>query len=231
VDDQELRLAAFVVQALELEDDPRELAPDIVALKRDRNAGISSIELDSSVGPAAFLIYHYALKRKNDKGKTGKQLFNADLRTLETAAKRDSPGPRIVAHATADEEGFILATTPSTYRALTGADATPPSPPQGDVTKLRRDSTIDLLQTLRSAEQLAQTWLSAIEADSECISDSASDQLANSLSFLEEESALALFLLDDRSIQNLLHVLNILISAARAQADNAFGSDEGGREN
>jgi hypothetical protein len=222
VDDLDLRLAAFVVQALELEDDPRTLAPEIVVLKRDRNAGISSLELDSSVGPAAFLIYHYLLKRKDAKGKSGKQLFNADLRTLETAAERDTPGPRIVAHASTDDEAYILATTPATYRALAGTEEPLPAPPTGDLTETRRDAAIELLRTLRSAEHEAQTWLAAIQADGQLQTDPGSPPTETPISFLEEETALALFLMDDRSIQNLLRVLNILISAARAQAETAF---------
>jgi len=219
VDDQQLRLAAFIVQALDLEDDPRDLASEIVALKRNANAGISSVELDSSVGPAAFLIYHYLLKQKNDEGKSGKQLFNADLKTLELAAKRDTPGPRIVAHATAGDEAFILATTPATFRALTGEESGALPPPAGDLTEARRASALELLRTLRAAEQEAQTWLVAIQAEGNV----QPDESAASIQFLEEETALALFLLDDRSIQNLLRVLNLLISAARAQAEGAFG--------
>ncbi|MFL5758872.1 MAG: hypothetical protein ACJ789_03990 [Thermomicrobiales bacterium] len=222
MDDQALRLAAFVVQALELEEDPRDLAPEIVALKRDRNAGISSIELDSSVGPAAFLIYHYALKRKNDEGKTGRQLFAADLRTLETAAARETPGPRIAAHATTDDEAYILATTPATYRALTGAETAPAEPPHGDLTEVRREAAIELLGTLRAADHHAQMWFAAIQAEGPQSTSSGGALTLDT--FLEEETALALFLLDDRSIQNLLHVLNHLISAAREQAEGAFES-------
>jgi hypothetical protein len=192
-----------------------------VPLKRNANAGISSVELDSSVGPAAFLIYHYLLKRKNDEGKTGKQLFNADLKTLELAAKRDTPGPRIVAHAIAGDEAFILATTPATFRVLTGTESTIPPPPEGDLTEARRASALELLRTLRTAEQEAQTWLGAIQAVQP--TGASLELTAGSVPFLEEETALALFLLDDRSIQNLLRVLNILISAARAQAEGAFG--------
>lgn len=54
-DDLTLKLSSFVIQALDLGDEPAALAGEIVALKRDLNAGISSLELDSSVGPAAFL--------------------------------------------------------------------------------------------------------------------------------------------------------------------------------
>jgi hypothetical protein len=215
VDDQVVRLAAFVVQALELEGDPGELAAEIMPLKRDANAGISSIELDSSVGPAAFLIYHYLLKRKNDDGKTGKQLFNTDLKTLERAAERDTPGPRIVAHATAGEEVYILATTPATYRALTGTGIQVPPPPTGDPEKIRRDFAIALLRTLRTAEEEARTWLGAFQTA----------QPAGDVQLLEEETALALFLLDEQSIHHLLMTLNTLISAARAEAEGAFGHD------
>jgi hypothetical protein len=221
VDDPQLRLAAFVVQALELEEDPEELAAEIVPLKRNANAGISSVEFDSSVGPAAFLIYHYLLKRKNDEGETGRQLFNADLKTLELAAKRDTPGPRIVAHATAGDEAYILATTPATFRVLTGERESPLPPPTGDLEEARRTSALDLLRTLRVAEQEAQTWLGAIQAVSP--TGASPEQAAGSIQFLEEETALALFLLDDRSIPNLLRVLNLLISAARAQAEGVFG--------
>jgi hypothetical protein len=42
------------------------------------------------------------------------------LATLQQAARLATPGPRAVAHADDDVFGFILATTPGTYRALTG---------------------------------------------------------------------------------------------------------------
>ena len=51
-----LRLAAFINEALELDEDPSDLAEEILPFKRDQNAGISTIELDSSIGVAAFLI-------------------------------------------------------------------------------------------------------------------------------------------------------------------------------
>src|SRR5215218_6440222 len=100
-DDLTLKLASFVVQALDLGDSPDDLAAEITALKRDLNAGISSIELDSSVGPAAFLVYHYRLDVPDAEGRSGADLFAADLATLERAAEQDTPGPRILAHATA----------------------------------------------------------------------------------------------------------------------------------
>ncbi|MDQ2682481.1 MAG: hypothetical protein M3Y37_03035, partial [Chloroflexota bacterium] len=100
------RIAAFVAQALDLEIDPADLIPEIVALKRDDETGTSAIELQSSIGPTPFLVYHYALTE------AGKRRLETDIATLEKAATLDTPGPRIVAHATTDEDAFILATTP-----------------------------------------------------------------------------------------------------------------------
>ena len=53
-DPQAVKIAAFLVQALDLADDPIALADDVGSLKRDANAGISSLEIDSSVGPVPF---------------------------------------------------------------------------------------------------------------------------------------------------------------------------------
>ena len=66
-DSQHLRIADFVRQALDLDETATSLAGEIVPFKRDVNAGISTIELDSSVGVAPFLIYHYLLEQTNDE--------------------------------------------------------------------------------------------------------------------------------------------------------------------
>ncbi len=94
-----LRLAAFLNEALDLQEDTDTLAGEILPFKRDLNAGISTVELDSSIGPAAFLIYHYALNTDDEDGRPGRDLFQSDLRTLERAATLNTPGPRILAHA------------------------------------------------------------------------------------------------------------------------------------
>jgi hypothetical protein len=225
-DEQTLRLAAFMAQALELEDDPTALANELVRLKRDPQAAIFSIELESSVGPAAFLLYHYRLDERGDDGRSGRELFDADLATLERAAGQDTPGPRILAHATADREAFILATTPAIFRALTGApdtrsiEATPAALSlTGDPVEARREAASELLRLLQEANQQATTWLAALGA-------SGKTETANGESpilFNEEEAALALFLLDERSIRDLLQTLNLLISSAHQQAAQAAG--------
>ena len=71
-----------------------------------------------------------------------------------------------------------------------------------------------LIDKLREANRLAGDWLTAIRAAGEN---------GNELSLTEQEAALALFLLDDRSIQDLLQALNVLISTARNQAGEALG--------
>jgi hypothetical protein len=223
------RIAAFVAQALDLADDPATLAAEVVALKRDANAGISSVELDSSVGPAAFLIYHYLLEAIDERGRTGRELFEADLATLERTAEEDAPGPRLLAHALAGDVAYILATTPATYRALTGA------PPLDDLeasagdllpgaatAETRRAAADELLRLLRAADVQATAWLRAIRAEGRLAADG---EDAETLAFNQEETALALFLLDERSIGNLLRVLNLVLTSARRQANEALGGD------
>ena len=75
LDSHAVKAAAFLIQALELDDDPAALAGDVLSLKRDPNAGISTLELESSVGPAAFLIYDYQLAVANADGIDGRTLF------------------------------------------------------------------------------------------------------------------------------------------------------------
>lgn len=126
IDDGPITIAAasFLAQVLGLETSPNalaELRSDLSTIKRDHNAAIYTIQLDSSVGTAAFLVYAYLLDAHGGDGKTGRALYEAGVRTLEEAAERNTPGPRAVANAETDDYGFILATTPGTYRALTAA--------------------------------------------------------------------------------------------------------------
>jgi hypothetical protein len=203
------KIAAFVVQALDLQLDAQELVDEIVALKRDEASGISAIELQSSIGATPFLVYHYLIADGN------RAQLDADLATLEKAATLNTPGPRILAHAIAGDEAYILATTPQVHRAMTGEQA----PPEPELRRARperaRTKGVDrLLDQLRSANELAGEWLKAVEAIEES---------GQELSFTEQEAALALFLLDDRSIQDLLRALNVLISSARNQAPSSLG--------
>jgi len=203
------KIAAFVVQALDLPIDPTELVDEIVALKRDSATGISAIELESSIGATPFLVYHY------DIAGGDRTQLDVDLATLEKAASLDTPGPRILAHAIAGDEAYILATTPQIHRAMTGEtiQAAPPSPP-ARLDRARTKNVDRLVDRLRDANRLAGEWLKAVET---------LEQGGNELRFTDQEAALALFLLDDRSIQDLLRALNVLISSARNQTSGSLG--------
>ncbi len=227
IDSHALKAAAFLAQALDLTTDPSELAPEMVALKRDIGSGVHSIELSSSVGPAAFLIYDYQLAVFDSQGVGGWARFETDLKTLERAADLDTPGPRILAHATADDEAFILATTPAMHRALTGTgsetdlEATEADLlPGPETTIIRQEAANELMSLLRSADEEARRWLRAIQSEGRLASNA---ENGGFLDFGEAESALALYLLDDRSIQNLLKALNLLVAGAKEQAAGAFG--------
>jgi hypothetical protein len=215
-----LRLAAFVSEALELEDDPNDLAEEILPFKRDQNAGISTIELESSIGVAAFLIYHYELHTSDGEGRQGSELFQSDLRTLERAATLNTPGPRILAHAVTDDEAYILATTPATHRALTGADRdeTAPTIPEDARDEVRQVAAANLLRLLTEANAQARDWLAAIQLSGE---SSSTDQV----DFFAEETGLALFLLDENNIRQLLQVLNLMVQSARQDLSSQNGAE------
>jgi hypothetical protein len=236
-DTRTLRAAAFFAQALELDAgvDPVELAGDLSHLKDEPPAAIYAAELDSSIGPAAFLIYVYAFEAIGPDGRPGRALFDADLAILETAAERDAPGPRLVAHALTADEGYILATTPATLRALRGEAPTEAIEslaagpgdllPTGELAELRQAAAGELLRLLTLAEVEATSWLSALQAEGRQ-PGGASDAPSPSIEFNEAETELALFLLDERSIQSLLRALNLLLTAAREGASQALGRDE-----
>lgn len=221
--------AIFLGQVLGISESPAYLAADLSPIKRDANASIFTIQLDSSVGPAAFLVYAYDLRQHGGDGRTGKDMFDAGLVTLQQAAQRSAPGPRAVAHAETEELGFILATTPGTYRALTGdpevnntIEATAADfAAIEESARFRSEVAQDLLESLRSANQQATDWLTAIQGVS--LSDAEDDDVIDDLlTFTEEETELALYLLDDDSIGNLLRALNLLVASAQQQAAQAL---------
>lgn len=221
-----IKAASFIVQALDLDDDPEAIANEVVSLKRDPNAGISTLELESSVGPAAFLIYDYQFTQTNDAGVNGRTLFDADLRTLERAAEGGSPGPRILAHAIAGNEAFILATTPGVHRALTGQGPEPVLEateadllPGQAADQLRIEAADELLRLLREADSAALRWLHAIQAEGRSGADAAAGDFVE---FSDAEAALALYLLDERSIQHLLQALNLFVTSAKEQTASAM---------
>ena len=232
-DDLTLAAASFLNQVLELDEDPAQLAGDLSAIKRDQNASIFTIQLESSVGLAAFLVYIYVLEQTGGDGRTGKELFDAGLETLQQAASRNTPGPRALAHAESDTHGFILATTPGTHRALTGASAAEqlePSPADLPATantdEVRSEAAEELLKLLRSANDQARTWLHAIQAASN--REPGDEEPADMITFTEHETELALFLLDNASIGDLLRALNVLVATAQEQTSQALSGEMGG---
>jgi hypothetical protein len=234
-DERAIRAAAFLAQALDLDPNltPAAIAGDLARLKQEPHAAIFAAELDSSVGPAAFLVYVYALDRADPDGRTGRELFDTDLAILETAAERDAPGPRLIAHAHGDAEAYVLATTPATFRALQGfppeevpdavtADRGDPTA-TADVAAIRQASAEELLRLLKSANTEAARWLTALRTGGGPDSPTAEGDRAETIAFNDAETELALFLLDERSIQSLLRALNLLLTAARQETDAAIG--------
>jgi hypothetical protein len=215
IDPFALKIAAFVASVLEIAADPAVMAEEVIALKRDANAGISTIELQSAEGPAPFLVYHYVLEATGEEGKTGQELFDQDLATLTRATEQNTPGPRILAHATAEGEAYVLATTPEVFHTLTGVEPAsepeaPPIKPGKASAAIRKRSADNLLKFLRQADAEASNWLRAMKAEGEEVTLSA------------EESALALFLIDKNSIKNVLLAINVLIENAQDQAEQAM---------
>lgn len=225
--------ATFIGQVLGIADAPDYLASDLSPIKRDANASIYSIQLDSSVGPAAFLVYAYVLNERGGDGRTGQELFETGLATLQQAAQRETPGPRAVAHAATDAYGFILATTPGTYRALTGDAGQDDLEATAadliaieDAARFRGETAHHLLQTLRAANQQATDWLQAVQLASQSELEG-EDRIDDLLEFTEDETELALFLLDEDSIGSLLRALNLLVATAQQHTRQALDPEQG----
>lgn len=222
------KVAAFVVQALDLESDPSELAADVTSLKRDDHAGISAIELESSIGPAAFLVYHYVLPARGPDGRTGREQFDLDLATLRRASESGTPGPLPLAHATTSDEAYILATTPAVFQAMTGEvpvgslDSAQRVEEPGAQLAIRQDAPGELLRHLKEADRAAARWLSAIDGEGHLAA------LMRGAGATEAEAALALFMVDPRSIPSLLRVLSGL--AASSEASSTTPRNVGGTE-
>lgn len=228
-DELMIATAQFLIQALELEDAPEVIANDLSPMKRDSNAAISSIQLDTSIGLAGFLVYTYALNRTSGDGKTGKQLFDSGLETLQLAQSRNTPGPRPMAHANTDDYGFILATAPGTYRALMGETSTDSIEAQPDdvlttqnTEEIRSESASELFELLQKANQQAQNWLNALQAASRQSHDEDQEGM---VAFTDSETELALFLLDEDSVGSLLRAMNLLVATAQDQASEVMNSD------
>ena len=216
--DDRLRAAAFMQEALGADIDPVALEPGLEVVSTDAYAITYTVELESSIGDAAFLIYQFSLSATGPDGRTGADVFKNGLETLELATERNTPGPRLLAHGTTDDEGYLLATTPATYRLLTGAtDLAEITASDGDLlpgadtARIRSQSADELLRLLKLANDQATSWFSAIRAEGRVTTNGADIPLS------QEEKALALFLLDESSIQDLLRLLAVLVDATKRQ--------------
>ncbi len=218
--DQALHAAAFLIQALDLDQDPNDIVDDLATVHAENGVTTFATEFETSFGSAAFLVYVYDFASASSGGDV-RARYTSDIDTLQTAAARDSPGPRLLANGDGEREGFILATTPATYRVMTSADSgqdlhgPSPLPRDLDVGATRHDSAIELLKPLRAANLAAGAWLAALHVDGSTVSSDANAETSDTVEFNEAETELALFLLDDRSIENVLRALNLFITAAR----------------
>jgi len=80
------------------------------------------------------------------------------------------------------------------------------------------DAANELLRLLSEADDAALRWLRAIQAEGNIeINDE------DFLEFNDAEAALALYVLDDRSIQHLLRALNLFVASAKSQSENVLG--------
>lgn len=158
-----LEAGRFLAAALDLAEDGAHLAGDFVQLDGDRAAVTFAIELDSSAGPAAFLVYAYRLREMDDAGRTGEERFHGDLATMTEAERLGAPGPRLVGHAADGVFGFVLATSPAFRRALTGEPDVPDPAPALDAGD-RGELAARLMGSLLDASAAAARWLAVVEA-------------------------------------------------------------------
>ncbi|HEV2107950.1 MAG TPA: hypothetical protein VGR16_06785 [Thermomicrobiales bacterium] len=216
------KAAAFLLEAVQSDANPVELARELIAVSQEESQVVFAARLESTAGPAAFLVYVYPL------GETAvRARYDQDLEILQEAAERESPGPRPLAHAESAEHAFILATTPASFQALSGGPpestdetdlATLISPSDAD--RVRREAATALLRLLRAADAQATVWQAAMQAASTAEGEHG-DDVADQIPFNDAESELALFLLDERSIQRLLRVLSLMVSAAASVTGRA----------
>ncbi len=205
------KAVAFLVQALGVEADVADLAADVVALKREPDAGVSAIELESPGLVAAFLVFHYLLPESGDAGHSQ---FRADLRELERSNELGGPGPRVLAHGTSGREAYILATTPEVARALSGQplDEAEPvtlvAPPLEKLLTTRREAAGNLMLFLQRAEVEADRWLTALRSSGYQPGETAATGLT------AEESALALHILEKGSTTSLFELMSTLAAVA-----------------
>ncbi|MDQ3692939.1 MAG: hypothetical protein M3464_04850 [Chloroflexota bacterium] len=209
------RAASILIEVLDLPDDAATIGHELTLIDRDQVLTVFAAEFESTVGPAAFLVYVYRLNQTGDDGRRGHDRFRDDLETLETAARLNTPGPRTVSHARAEDEGLILATTPAVWRALRGEPDTPaPAADPALAERARGKQALALLGHLGAAEHAAERWLAVTGA-------------LSGRDLTPEELELSLFLNDERSIKNLLQALNQLLATSRPPRRLRAGQQRG----
>jgi hypothetical protein len=222
IDSLSARAAAFLLQAVQSDTDPAVLARELITVWREPSQIVFAARMESTAGPAAFLVYLYPFSETG-----ANERYAGDLATLQEAAERETPGPRPLAHAASADYAFILATTPATFQALSGGPAettdetdlaTLIDPSETD--RIRRETATTLLKLLRAADAQATVWQAAMQAAGAAEPVGTGDD-ADHIPFNDAESELALFLLDERSIKRLLQVLNLMVSAAASVTGRA----------
>ena len=221
----DLHAARFIIDALGLELVPEVLAPTLNRIERDDETAVYAVQLDSSVGPAAFLIYGYQTGQTGQRGVASQQRYATDLRTLEVAQSRDVPGPRLVASGELGGNLFILATDPQTFAALSGAEpAAPASETDRDrnPAETRRAAAEALIGLLRDADRAAGRWLRAVDRQRTVAGDR---DAATVPPFDDVETELALYLLGPTGIRNVLTLASTVLETAQAETAAAVPSD------
>lgn len=158
-DSLDLYAARFIIATLSLDLVPEVLRPTLNRIERDDSTAVYAVQLESSVGPAAFLIYGYETSRPGTAGRDSQTRFTTDIRTLEIAQARNVPGPRLVASGELGGNSFVLATDPQTFAALAGVDVATSPELAGDrdrePSEVRRIAAEGLLSLLRDADRQA----------------------------------------------------------------------------
>lgn len=224
----DLLAARFIIQTLSLDLVPEVLVPTLNRIERDDHTAVYAVQLESSVGPAAFLVYGYEASLPGQRGATSQQRYATDVRTLEVAQSRNVPGPRLIASGELGGNLFVLATDPQTFAALAGVEATTNSASDSernrDPAEVRRDAAGELITLLRNADQQAGRWLRAIYRQDTAGGHGSTP--ATPLVFDDVETELALYLLGPDGIRNVLTLTSRILESA--QAANAASSN--GRE-